>query len=93
MNKININLEHCFDITKLSQSLDFASENVALIYAPNGLMKTFFAKTLKLYGQEKTDEVKDVVADIAGIEINREVLADLAMNHPEAFKVIVNKVK
>ncbi|MDR2824020.1 MAG: 50S ribosomal protein L20 [Prevotellaceae bacterium] len=29
----------------------------------------------------------------AGIEINRKVLADLAMNHPEAFKAIVNKAK
>ena len=27
------------------------------------------------------------------IEINRKVLADLAMNHPEAFKAIVDKVK
>ena len=26
-----------------------------------------------------------------GIEINRKVLADLAMNHPEAFKAIVNQ--
>lgn len=29
----------------------------------------------------------------AGIEINRKVLADLAMNHPEAFKAVVSKVK
>ncbi len=29
----------------------------------------------------------------AGIELNRKVLADLAMNHPEAFKAIVDKVK
>ena len=29
----------------------------------------------------------------AGIEINRKVLADLAMNNPEAFKAIVVKVK
>jgi len=28
-----------------------------------------------------------------GIEINRKVLADLAMNCPEAFKAIVDKVK
>ncbi len=28
-----------------------------------------------------------------GIEINRKVLADLAMNHPEAFKAIINQVK
>ena len=27
------------------------------------------------------------------IDINRKVLADLAMNHPEAFKAIVDKVK
>tara|TARA_B100000678_G_C18206314_1_gene501511 strand:- start:883 stop:1176 length:294 start_codon:yes stop_codon:yes gene_type:complete len=29
----------------------------------------------------------------SGIELNRKVLADLAMNHPEAFKAIVDKVK
>ncbi|MFD2585383.1 50S ribosomal protein L20 [Croceitalea marina] len=28
-----------------------------------------------------------------GIELNRKVLADLAMNHPDAFKAIVDKVK
>jgi large subunit ribosomal protein L20 len=29
----------------------------------------------------------------ANIEINRKVLADLAMNHPVAFKAVVDKVK
>ncbi|MFN3952428.1 MAG: 50S ribosomal protein L20 [Thermaurantimonas sp.] len=29
----------------------------------------------------------------ANIELNRKVLADLAMNHPEAFKAVVEKVK
>lgn len=29
----------------------------------------------------------------ANIEINRKVLADLAMNHPEAFKAVIDKVK
>ncbi|MBC9812705.1 50S ribosomal protein L20 [Crocinitomicaceae bacterium CZZ-1] len=29
----------------------------------------------------------------SGIELNRKVLADLAMNHPEAFKAVVNAVK
>ena len=28
-----------------------------------------------------------------GIELNRKVLADLAMNHPVAFKAVLNKVK
>ena len=31
--------------------------------------------------------------DKAGIELNRKVLADLAMNHPEAFQAVVEKVK
>ena len=29
----------------------------------------------------------------SGIEINRKVLADLAMNDPKAFEAIVKKVK
>jgi large subunit ribosomal protein L20 len=28
-----------------------------------------------------------------GVDLNRKVLADLAMNHPSAFEAIVNKVK
>ena len=29
----------------------------------------------------------------AGVELNRKVLADLAMNHPQAFEAVVNKIK
>ncbi len=29
----------------------------------------------------------------ANIDLNRKVLADLAMNHPDAFKAIIEKVK
>jgi large subunit ribosomal protein L20 len=29
----------------------------------------------------------------ANIDLNRKVLADLAMNHPDAFAAVVNKVK
>ena len=73
MNKISLNLDHCFGITKLSQVLTFEGENVVLIYAPNGLMKTSFAKTLQLYGQGKVDKIKDVVEDIVGsIDIKDE---------------------
>ena len=30
---------------------------------------------------------------LANVDLNRKVLADLAMNHPEAFKAIVAKAK
>ena len=29
----------------------------------------------------------------ADINLNRKVLADLAMNHPDAFKAVIEKVK
>jgi large subunit ribosomal protein L20 len=29
----------------------------------------------------------------SGIELNRKVLADLAMNHPEAFKAVAELIK
>ena len=29
----------------------------------------------------------------AGIELNRKVIADLAMNHPDAFEAVVKQVK
>jgi large subunit ribosomal protein L20 len=28
-----------------------------------------------------------------GLQLNRKVLADLAMNHPEAFKAVVDQIK
>jgi large subunit ribosomal protein L20 len=28
-----------------------------------------------------------------GVELNRKVLADLALNHPEAFKAVIDSVK
>ena len=30
---------------------------------------------------------------VNNIEMNRKVLADLAMNHPDAFKAVVDKIK
>jgi large subunit ribosomal protein L20 len=29
----------------------------------------------------------------SGVDLNRKVLADLAMNHPNAFAAVVNKIK
>jgi len=43
------------------------------------------------YGMSYSQFMGKVQAN--GIELNRKVLADLAMNHPDAFKAIVDKVK
>lgn len=45
----------------------------------------------RLYGMSYSQFMGKVKK--ANIELNRKVLADLAMNHPEAFKAIVDKVK
>lgn len=50
MNLIEIKLENCFGIGKLDHKFNFGqlNTNSFLVYAPNGTMKTSFAKTLDL---------------------------------------------
>lgn len=46
---------------------------------------------VRLYGMSYSQFIGGL--DKKGITLNRKTLADLAMNHPEAFKAIVDKVK
>lgn len=46
---------------------------------------------VRQYGMSYSEFIGKVNAK--KINLNRKVLADLAMNHPEAFKAIVDKVK
>lgn len=45
----------------------------------------------RLHGMSYSEFMGKVKAN--NIELNRKVLADLGMNHPEAFKAIVDKIK
>jgi large subunit ribosomal protein L20 len=45
----------------------------------------------RLYGMSYSQFMGKVHAH--GIELNRKVLADLAMNQPDAFKAVIDKVK
>lgn len=47
MQEIEINFRNCYGIKKLETKFDFSSKSVYAIYAPNGMMKTSFAKTFK----------------------------------------------
>lgn len=47
MKKLKINFENCYGIKKLKYEFDFSTKKIYSIYAPNGTMKTSFAKTLK----------------------------------------------
>lgn len=60
MNKLNIKLENCFGIEKLDHEFNFTNNNRAVaIYAPNGMMKTSFAKTFeaKSLGKEPSENL------------------------------------
>ncbi len=47
MEKIKLKFENCYGIRNLKSELDFSKSNVISIYAPNGVMKTSFAKTFR----------------------------------------------
>lgn len=59
MNSLKINLENCFGIGKLQHEFDFDESNSYIIYAPNGTMKTSFAKTMQMVS--KNEKPKDLV--------------------------------
>ena len=64
MKKISIDFEYCYGIKALNHSFDFADvngrkRNACSIYAPNGVMKTSFSKTLR--DISKGDITKDLV--------------------------------
>lgn len=56
MNTIKIQLQNCFGIGKFTHTFNFQqlNTNSFLIYAPNGSMKTSFAKTLELISKNDT---------------------------------------
>lgn len=62
MKVLSVDLENCFGIGKLKHEFDFNSSNSYLIYAPNGTMKTSFARTLDLIAKnDKKNQPKDQV--------------------------------
>lgn len=59
MKKLKINFENCYGIKKLKDEFDFSTKKIYSIYAPNGTMKTSFAKTLKDFSETK--DSKDLI--------------------------------
>lgn len=59
MMKIGIKLQNCYGIKKLEHKFDFSSGKVFAVYAPNGVMKTSFAKTFEDHSLNRT--TKDLI--------------------------------
>ena len=47
MDELKLKLENCYGIQKLNTTIDYSNNNVAVIYAPNGTMKSSLAKTFE----------------------------------------------
>lgn len=60
--RMHVNLKHCYGIKKLSYVFDFHDGKPYSIYAPNGFMKTSFAKTLKDV-QDEEESCDEVYSD------------------------------
>lgn len=58
MNELNMNLTNCYGIQNMDFSVDYSNNNVAVIYAPNGTMKSSLAKTLRDVHDGKEPEEK-----------------------------------
>lgn len=57
MNQLDISLENCFGIGKLDHIFNFKKSQTSLIYAPNGTMKTSFARTLDLISKNDSKKL------------------------------------
>jgi len=72
MNKLKIELQHCYGIKNLKHEFDFSGCKTFVIYAPNGVMKTSFAKTLNdiANGKKPHDQIDDTLEPIYNIFVD-----------------------
>lgn len=58
MQELKLDLENCYGIKKMKETFDYSKNNVAIIYAPNGTMKSSLAKTFEAIRDDKQVEEK-----------------------------------
>ena len=56
MEKVKVQLQNCYGIISLDAEFDFSKKFANLVYAPNGSMKTSFAKTFKDLSENKQSQ-------------------------------------
>lgn len=79
MNELKIHFENCYGIKKLQHTFDFTRSKVQIIYAPNGAMKSSFAKTFEDISLEKVSEDRifsERVNHRSALVDNRDILKE-----------------
>lgn len=62
MQKLEVGFENCYGIKKLNHEFNFTQENnVNVVYAKNGLMKTSFTKIFKSFQDGSESKIKDLI--------------------------------
>jgi len=61
MKKVSVELKNCYGIKALNYNFDFEDSNIYSVYAPNGVMKSSFAKTFYTLQLDWEDEPKDLM--------------------------------
>lgn len=83
VDQVKIELSNCYGIDSLVHAFDFSNNNMpVLVYAPNGVMKTSLAKSLRQYANNK--QAEDIffpdrtssmsIYDETGTELEREAV-------------------
>ena len=94
MNKLQTNLENCYGIKKLTHEFDFSSGKTIVVYAPNGVMKTSFARTFKdiSSGSEPKDRIYpenntifEIVDDVTTLQVLPEEISVIEPYSEQAF--------
>jgi len=80
MEILNVKLENCYGINKLNKKFDFTRKKIKNIYAPNGFMKSSFAKVFIDLSKNKIpkDEIypdRETICDVTD-ESNNEIITD-----------------
>lgn len=79
MNELKIHFENCYGIKKLQHTFDFTKSKVQIVYAPNGSMKSSFAKALEDISLDKVSVDRiftERVNHRSAIVDNREILKE-----------------
>ncbi|MDK2041305.1 ATP-binding protein [Aliarcobacter butzleri] len=87
MQSLKVEFENCYGIEKLNKEFNFTIENnVNVIYAKNGLMKTSFAKIFKKFQKGKEGDIKDIIFNKTPIVKNIKV-DNIDINKDEIFVI------
>lgn len=76
MIKITVDLENCYGIKKLNAEFDFSQYSTCAVYAPNGAMKSSFAKTF----QDIADDVPSKDRIFPSRPTSRKVIDENGIN-------------